>query len=128
MDFWKALCRLMHPRLFRGRIRIFLHWMTMWTRFEHYFATVIYLVFTLLGKYVHSEVHNSQGRADCVLETAAYVYIFEFKLDKSAQAALAQIEEKGYALPYTADKRKIYRIGVNFSSESRNIAAWEVCE
>ena len=98
------------------------------TRFEHYFATVIYLVFTLLGKYVHSEVHNSQGRADCILETVAYVYIFEFKLDKSAQAALAQIEEKGYALPYAADKRKIYRIGVNFSSESRNIAAWEVCE
>ena len=98
------------------------------TRFEHYFATVIYLVFTLLGKYVHAEVHNSQGRADCILETADYVYIFEFKLDRSAQEALAQIEEKGYALPYAADKRKIYRIGVNFSSESRNIAAWEVRE
>jgi hypothetical protein len=65
--------------------------------FEHYFQSVLYIVFTLLGQYVQCEVHSSRGRADCVLATDKYVYIFEFKVDKSAREALAQIEEKGYA-------------------------------
>ena len=55
-----------------------------------------------------------------------YVYIFEFKLDGSAQEALRQIEEKGYARPYAADPRKLFRIGVNFSSETGTISEFEV--
>ena len=94
--------------------------------FEHYFQTVIYLVFTLLGKLTKCEVHSSQGRADCILESEDYVYIFEFKLDKSAKEALEQIEEKGYALPYAADERKVIRIGVSFDSKIRNISDWKV--
>lgn len=62
------------------------------------------------------------------LETADYIYIFEFKLDKSADEALAQIEEKQYALPFAQDSRKLYKIGVNFSSETRRIESWEVVE
>ena len=94
--------------------------------FEHYFQTVVYLVFTLLGQYVHAEVHSSRGRADCVLETDRFVYIFEFKVDKSAKEALEQIEEKGYAAPYGADKRQLFKIGVNFDSESRSLSEWLV--
>ena len=94
--------------------------------FEHYFQTVIYLVFTLLGKLTKCEVHSSQGRADCILESEDYVYIFEFNLDKSAKEALEQIEEKGYALPYAADERKVIRIGVSFDSKIRNISDWKV--
>ena len=94
--------------------------------FEHYFQTVVYLVFTLLGQYVHAEVHSSRGRADCVLETDRFVYIFEFKVDKSAKEALAQIEAKGYAAPYGADKRQLFKIGVNFDSESRSLSEWLV--
>ena len=93
---------------------------------EHYFETVIYLVFTLLGKFVHSEVHSAKGRADCIVEVKDYVYVFEFKLDKSADKALDQIAEKGYALPYAADLRKVYKIGVNFDSRERNITEWKV--
>ena len=93
--------------------------------FEHYFQTVLYLVFTLLGQYVECEVHSSRGRADCVLATDKYVYIFEFKVDKSAREALAQIEEKGYAEPYGADERKIIKIGVAFDSEKRSLSEWE---
>ena len=93
--------------------------------FEHYFQTVIYLVFTLLGKLTKCEVHSSQGRADCIVETEDYVYIFEFKLDKSAEEALEQIEAKGYALPYASDTRKVFRIGVSFDSAIRNIADWK---
>ena len=93
--------------------------------FEHYFQTVIYLVFTLLGKLTKCEVHSSQGRADCIVETEDYVYIFEFKLDKSAEEALEQIEAKGYALPYASDTRKVLKIGVSFDSAIRNIADWK---
>lgn len=96
--------------------------------FEHYFSTVIYLVFTLLGKITKSEVHSAKGRADCIVETQRFVYVFEFKLDQSADEALAQIEEKQYALPYAADSRKIYKIGVNFTSKERNITEWKVKE
>ena len=93
--------------------------------FEHYFQSVIYLVFTLLGRFVKCEVHSSSGRADCIVETERFVYIFEFKIDKTAEEALAQIEEKGYALPYTADQRKVLRIGVSFDSKSRSMADWK---
>jgi len=96
--------------------------------FEHYFQSVLYIVFTLLGQYVHCEVHSSKGRADCILETDEFVYIFEFKVDKSAREALAQIEEKGYALPYAADKRQLFKIGVSFDGEARKLAEWEVAQ
>ena len=62
---------------------------------------------------------------DCILETPQYIYIFEFKLDGSADEALRQIEEKGYAQPYLADKRKIVCIGVVFSSQTRTISEWK---
>lgn len=94
--------------------------------YEHYFQTVIYLVFELLGKYIHTEVHSLYGRADCIIETKDFVYIFEFKRDSSATEALKQIEEGRYAAPYAADTRKIYKIGVNFDSETKNISEWEV--
>ena len=93
---------------------------------EQSFQNVIYITLVVLGKYCHTEVHSSKGRADCIVETDDYVYIFEFKRDSSAREALAQIDEQGYALPYTADKRKLFKIGVNFSSTERNISEWEV--
>ena len=96
--------------------------------FEHYFQSVLYIVFTLLGRFVKCEVHSSRGRADCILETDDFVYIFEFKVDKSAAEALAQIEEKGYALPYRADRRKVFKVGVSFDGEKRSLSEWEVRE
>lgn len=93
--------------------------------FEHYFQSVIFILFTLLGQMVKCEVHSTKGRADCIVETRDYVYIFEFKLDKSSEEALAQIEEKQYALPYKADSRQLYKIGVSFDSASRSLAEWK---
>ena len=61
-----------------------------------------------------------------MLETDKFVYIFEFKVDKSAKAALEQIEEKGYAEPFSADKRQLFKIGVNFDSETRSLSEWLV--
>lgn len=92
--------------------------------FEHDFQTVIYLVFTLLGQYVQSEVHSVQGRADCIVETRRFIYLFEFKRDGSAEEALKQIEEKHYAPPYAADSRKLFRIGVSFDSHTKLLSDW----
>ena len=85
---------------------------------ERHFQYTFYLILQLLGKYnTYVEKETSQGRIDCVLECPDYVYIFEFKLNSTAAVALKQIEEKGYAMPYVADRRKIYKVGISFSSE-----------
>ena len=93
---------------------------------EQSFQNVIFMALTLMGKYARTEVHSAKGRADCILETSDYVYIFEFKRDVPATQAIAQINEQGYAASYAADKRKLFKIGVNFSSSERNIAEWIV--
>lgn len=94
--------------------------------YEAEWRNEVFLVFSLMGQYVRSEVHTAAGRADCVVETRDYVYLFEFKLDKGADEALRQIDERGYALPYVADKRRIYKVGVAFSSQARTIAEWRL--
>ena len=96
------------------------------TPFEHYFQTVFHITFTLLGQYVECEQHTYTGRIDCILRTKQFIYIFEFKRDESADAALKQIEDMHYAEPYAADSRKLYKIGVNFSSETRQMTEWKV--
>ena len=76
----------------------------------------------LMGAHAHTEIHMATGRADCVVKTSDYIYVFEFKLDKPIDDAMAQIDDKGYTIPYSADSRKLYKIGVVFSSEKRNIS------
>ena len=93
---------------------------------EQNFQNVIFMALTMMGKYARTEVHGAKGRADCILETADYVYVFEFKRDVSAAEALRQIEEQGYARAYAADTRKLFKIGVSFSSAERNITEWSV--
>lgn len=93
---------------------------------ERYFHYTFYLIFRLISVYtVYTEKEQSQGRSDCIVETDGYIYIFEFKRDGSADEALAQIEAKGYARPYEGDKRKLYKIGVNFSSETGTVEEWK---
>ncbi len=96
---------------------------------ERYFHYTFYLILRLLSTYmVYTEKQLSQGRADCIVETDKFVYIFEFKLDGTADEALRQIEDRGYALPYAADKRTLYKIGCSFSSETGTIEDWKVAE
>ena len=75
---------------------------------------------------MQTEIRSARGRADCIVETADYVYIFEFKRDATADEALAQIEEKGYAIPYLADERTTYKIGATFDSAERTLSEWKV--
>ena len=95
---------------------------------ELYFHNAVSLIFKMVGFYTETERHTSDGRMDMVVQTADYIYLFEFKLDKSADEALAQIEKKQYAAPFADDSRKLYKIGVNFSSETRRIESWKVVE
>ena len=96
---------------------------------ERYFQYTFYLLLRLLSTYtVYTEKQQSGGRVDCVVETEKYVYIFEFKLDGTAVEALKQIEDKGYAKEYAADPRKLYKIGVSFSSETGTVGDWKVAE
>ena len=74
---------------------------------------------------VLTEKQQSEGRADCIIETKKGIYIFEFKLDGTADDALRQIEDKGYARPYYSDQRPVRKIGVNFSSQSGTIDDWK---
>ena len=74
---------------------------------------------------VFHEKETSKGSADCVIETPKDVYIFEFKLDGSADAALQQIRDKGYAKEYEADSRNVHLIGANFSSEEGTVSEWK---
>ncbi|MDY6373336.1 MAG: AAA family ATPase [Bacteroidales bacterium] len=88
------------------------------------FQTIMYIIFSLLGMYVKVEVSSAIGRADAIVETKDYVYIIEYKLNKSAEEALRQIDEKGYATPYLSDPRKLIKVGMNFSSELRGLESW----
>ena len=93
---------------------------------EVHYQNVLFIVFKLVGFYVKTEYHTSRGRIDLVLQTDRYIYIMEFKLNGTAEEALQQIEDKQYALPFTSDTRTLFRIGVNFSNETRNIDTWKI--
>jgi hypothetical protein len=93
---------------------------------ENHYQNVIFIVSKLMGFYVRAEYHTSQGRIDLLLRTATHTYVMEFKLDGTAEEALAQINDKNYALPFECDDRRTVKIGVNFSRETRNIEKWVV--
>ena len=91
---------------------------------EFYYHSLVYLVFFYLGQYIDSEVNTNNGRLDCVVKTAQYIYILEFKFNESAAVALEQIKTKGYAEKYYADEREKVLIGINFSQETKTVESW----
>jgi Holliday junction resolvase-like predicted endonuclease len=84
----------------------------------------MFIVTKLMGLYVNAEYHTSQGRIDLVLQASDYVYVMEFKLDGTAEEALQQINDKGYARPFETSGRRLMKVGVNFSATTRNIDRW----
>ena len=93
---------------------------------ELHYQNVLFIVFKLLGFYTRAEYHTSQGRVDLVVQTDKYIYVMEFKLEGKAEEALQQINGKQYALPFVADPRRLYKIGVNFSAALWGIEKWVV--
>lgn len=97
---------------------------------EQNYQTAVYLIFKLMGQFVQSEIHCAKGRADCIVHTKDTIYIFEFKLMSagSADDAIAQIKEKGYASQFKADGKKIILVGSSFDKAERTIGEWKVEE
>ena len=88
---------------------------------ENHYQNVMFTICRLLGYYTQAEYHTSSGRIDMVVTTQQYTYVFEFKFNKTAKEALEQIERKDYPLPFSADGRKLFKIGLNFSKETNTI-------
>ena len=88
--------------------------------------TIFYLVFSLIGGFINVEEESSHGRADVVITLPSTVYVMELKFDGSADAALRQIDDKGYLIPYSADGKRLVKVGVNYSSEERTITEWRI--
>ena len=106
-------------------------------KLEIYFQNTLYVIFRILGFYVDVERlrvgeqssgmrHTTNGRMDIVIQTPDYIYILELKLNQSADVALQQIEEKGYAQSFANDPRKLFKIGINFSTEKKLIDDWKI--
>ena len=93
---------------------------------ERHVQNVMYLLSTLCGFYCEVESHTNKGRIDLTIKTPEYIYVIELKYDCSAQDALDQIKEKGYAEPFATDSREVICLGINYSSTERNISEWVV--
>ena len=97
-------------------------------RLEIYLQNTLNVIFNLMGLYVEVERHTTNGRMDMVIQTPQYVYIIELKIDQTAAVALQQIEDRGYANAFAGDTRKLFKIGINFSSEKKLIDDWKIEE
>ena len=91
---------------------------------EHYYQTVFYVICDLLKLMVQAETCTSDGRIDMMVAAGEWIYVIEFKLNKTADEALTQIENKDYALKYRKDGKRIMLIGVNFDFNTGNITDW----
>ena len=95
---------------------------------ERDFQTVFYLIFNLMGAHMRVEEDSAIGRADAVVYMPDAVFVFELKYDGSAEEAIRQIDEKGYLIPYSADGKRLFKIGVNYDSNQRTIGDWIIKE
>jgi hypothetical protein len=95
---------------------------------EWHYSRIFFMLFSFMNRNIHTEVHSARGRADMVMYTAHTIYVFEFKVNHTAEEALKQIDEKGYMVPYEADGRKLVKCGVSFSSKLRTIERWKTLE
>ena len=96
------------------------------TQYEGHYQQLLYVIFSLLGRYVDVEVHTSRGRIDLVMKTGKTIYIFELKLNKSAEVAMQQIALKDYAAKYALSGLPVVKVGINFDEERRTISEWEI--
>jgi hypothetical protein len=93
---------------------------------EDFYHALVHIHFKYLGLLMDSEVHTSDGRMDAVVKTQNFIYIIEFKLDKSADEALNQILNKDYAAKYKSDGRQIVCVGINFDSKKKAIGEYKI--
>ena len=98
------------------------------TNSEGFYEYTMYLIFSMLNVYTKTQIKCAGGRVDMVVWMPDAIYVFELKVGESAQAALRQIDEKGYAIPYQTDGRRIVKIGISMNAETRTVKEWMICE
>ena len=91
-----------------------------------HYQQMMYVIFSILDHYVDVEERTATGRVDMVLRTATHIYLFEFKLNKSAQVAMSQIDLKHYPARFALSGLPVVKVGVNFDVATHNIADWIV--
>ena len=96
------------------------------TTFEAFYETIMYVIFSMVSKYVYTQVKSANGRSDIVMFVGDTAYVFELKINGTAREALDQINSNGYMVPYEAGNRKVVKVGVAFSKEEKNITEWIV--
>ena len=94
--------------------------------FEGHYQQMLYVIFSLFGRYVEVEVHTPRGRVDVVMISSNTLYLFELKLNKDAATAIEQINLKDYASKFALCNLPIVKVGINFDSEQRTITDWEI--
>ena len=95
---------------------------------EGFYEYTMYLIFSMLNVYVRTQVKCAKGRADIVVWMSDAIYVMELKVNGTAEDALSQIEEKGYAKPFATDGRKIVKVGVRFSPETMTVEEWKITD
>ena len=93
---------------------------------EGHYQTMLYVAFSLLGRYVQMEVRTAKGRIDMTLSTATDLYVMELKIDRPASEALEQIDRKDYLLPYATGRLRLHKVGISFSTTERTITEWKI--
>ena len=93
---------------------------------EGHYQQLLYVIFSLFGRYVEVEVHTPTGRVDIVMKTDKALYLFELKLNMSVQAAMKQIDLKDYSSKFALSGLPIVKVGINFDPKRRTIGDWEV--
>ena len=93
---------------------------------EGHYQQLLYVIFSIFGRYVDVEVHTPTGRVDIVMKTTKALYLFELKLNMSAQAAIEQIDLKDYSSKFAQSGLPIVKVGINFDPERRTISDWKV--
>ena len=96
------------------------------TNYEGHYQQLLYVIFSLMGRYVDVEVRTSNGRVDMVMNTGKALCLFELKLNKSAEAAMNQISLKDYPSRFALTNLPIIKIGINFNSETHTIEDWKI--
>lgn len=91
---------------------------------EQHYQDVVFIITKLMGFYTQIEYKTASGRIDLVVKTPKYIYVFEFKMNRSAQEAINQIDSKSYLLPFHADGRQLIKIGANFSDKTHSLNDW----
>lgn len=112
--------------MFNNGLKSFKYDLILKPRRELHFQMMLHIMSMCAGLRVESEVHTANGRIDMVIKTQRYIYIIEFKIDRSVWAAIDQLQKKGYAEKYSSDHRLLIQIGANFSSKSRILTGWEI--